>query len=148
MSARSKRAKRTKFPVRRMASKDDSDSHPLKLMNLYESVNYTGNPQHKRNPGDFGLSPPAQPRPDKSLCDDVGIFDHATAERLLKSGADKGLISRQKSNGYPRIIWSVTDDGKPVEARLENADRGTYHGYPMPQNDPFRHEVLKRWKMP
>jgi hypothetical protein len=33
----------------------------------------------------------------------------------------------------------------PVEAQLENAERGIYHGYPMPVSDPFRREVLARW---
>lgn len=29
---------------------------------------------------------------------------------------------------------------------LENPEQGAYHGYPMPENDPFRTEILKRWQ--
>lgn len=35
--------------------------------------------------------------------------------------------------------------GEPLEAQLENAEQGIYHGYPMPANDPFRNQVLNRW---
>jgi len=34
---------------------------------LAQKVKYGGNPEHKKNPGDFGLSPPSDPRPGKSL---------------------------------------------------------------------------------
>ena len=41
---------------------------------LAEQVRYGGDPEHKRNPGDFGLTPPNGPRQRKSLCEAVGIF--------------------------------------------------------------------------
>lgn len=100
MPARSKTSTRTKFPVRQMANEDDPDRDPLKLVVLHDSVSQAGNPQHKGIPGDFGLSPTTQPRPDKSLCDDVGIFDHATAERLPKCGARKGPTRRNERSGF------------------------------------------------
>ena len=53
-------------------------------------VKYGGNPEHKRNPGDFGLTPPSQPRADKTLCDEVAVFKRTTALRLLR----KGIVSR------------------------------------------------------
>jgi hypothetical protein len=109
-------------------------------------VKYGGNPEHKRRPGDFGLTLPAQPRPDKSLCYTTGIFERGLAEDLLRRGVLRGLISERASDaGYPQNIWSVTDAGIPLEAQLENPDLGVYHGYPMPEADPFRHEVLERW---
>lgn len=37
------------------------------LLALSRKATYGGNPEHKRNPGDFGLSPPALPRQGKSL---------------------------------------------------------------------------------
>lgn len=40
---------------------------------LASRVAYGGNPEHKRNPGDFGLTPPATPRAHMTLCDEVGI---------------------------------------------------------------------------
>lgn len=99
---------------------------------LAKRVSYTGNPEHKERPGDFGLTPPVQPRPDKSKCDWIGILDRATAMGLLREGARRGLVSRQVRGAFPQNIWAVTDGGDPVEAQLENASVGTYHGYPMP----------------
>lgn len=44
------------------------------------------------------------------------------------------------------MIWAVTEAGLPMEAQLENPDAGTYHGYPMPEHDPFRLEILRLWR--
>lgn len=113
--------------------------------NLARTVKYGGNPEHKRNPGNFGLTPPAAAKPHKTLCDDCGIFDRAVAKRLLASGARKGLVSVQMKGEWPQNIWAVTDDGCPLEAQLENQETGTYHGYPLPESDPMRATVLARW---
>lgn len=113
---------------------------------LLAQVDYTGSPYHKRNPGDFGLTPPALPRPDKTLCDGVEIFEKAIAQELLQKGILKGLVSEQKHNGFPQNIWSVTDEGVPVEAQLENQELGTYHGYPLLAHDPFFDMVLSWWE--
>ena len=72
----------------------------------------------------------------------------AEALRLLRAGIQWGLVSEQWRGGYPQNVWSVTDDGYPLEAQLENAGTGAYHGYPMPKTDPFRDTVLKRWSTP
>ena len=45
------------------------------LASLASRVSYTGNPEHKEKPGDFGLTPPIQPRLDKSKCDRIGILN-------------------------------------------------------------------------
>ncbi|NEX17768.1 MAG: hypothetical protein C1943_14395 [Halochromatium sp.] len=114
---------------------------------LASRVSYGGNPEHKRNPGDFGLTPPAaHRRPDKSLCDGTGILTRAAALKLLRAGIRQGLVSEQKRNGWPQNIWAVTDAGEPVEAMLENPEQGAYHGYPMPEDDPFRTQILERWR--
>lgn len=114
---------------------------------LARRVSYGGNPEHKRNPGDFGLNPPAaHRRTDKSLCDGVGILSRKTALKLLRAGIRKGLISVQERDGWPRNVWSVTAEGEPLEAELENSGQGCYHGYPMPQDDPFRNQVLEQWQ--
>jgi len=113
---------------------------------LIDAMHYGGNPEHKRNPGDFGLTPPSSPRLDKSCCDEVAITSRAEALRLLKKGVRKALVSVQKHHGSPQNIWSVTGDGQPLEAQLENAETCTYHGYPMPKSDPFRNVVLQRWE--
>jgi hypothetical protein len=114
---------------------------------LARKVSYGGNPEHKRNPGDFGLTPPAAHcRADKSLCDGTSIVTRAAALKLLRAGIRRGLISAQRRNGWPQNIWAVTDEGVPLEAMLENAEQGAYHGYPMLPDDPFGQEILKRWR--
>jgi hypothetical protein len=134
---------RRKFnPNRRI--RDSVDSEMRERLN--QRVVYGGNPEHKRNPGDFGLSPTAAPRPDKTLCDAVSIFSRGEAERLLKSGIVKGLVSEQVRGDYPQNVWAVTDAGDPLEAQLENQNLGIYHGYPMSETDPFREIVLERWR--
>ena len=112
---------------------------------LIAEVRYGGNPEHKRNPRDFGLNPPSRPRPDKTLCEDVAVNTKAQALELLREGVKKGLVSRQMRGAYPQNIWSVTDEGEPLEAQLDNEEQGSYHGYPMPQSDPFRDQVLQLW---
>ena len=117
----------------------------IELATLAERISYGGNPEHKSSPGDFGLTPPSQARPDKTLCDGVGIFKREVAESLLRKGARKGFISVQRRNGFPQNVWSVTESNEPLEAQLENERTGSYHGYPMSTSDPMRHEVLERW---
>jgi hypothetical protein len=113
---------------------------------LAAKVRYGGKPDHKRNPGDFGLTPPAQPRDHKSLCDSVKIFKRAEALALLRKGVRHGMISEWDGvNGFPKNIWSMTGDGVPMEAQLENPGNGTYHGYPLEVNDPFRDSVIEKW---
>lgn len=110
-------------------------------------MRYGGNPEHKRNPGDFGLIPPAVPRADKTLCDAVAAFSKRIALRYLHDGIRKGLMSVQTRGDFPQNIWAVTDTGEPLEAQLENSALGAYHGYPMLETDPFREEVLQRWRI-
>lgn len=112
---------------------------------LAERVFYAGNPEHKRNPGDFGLIPPSAPRADKTLCDAANIFSRSAALAALREGVRRGLVSRALRGSFPQNIWSITPDGIPLEAQLENREAGTYHGYPMPENDDFREAVLGAW---
>jgi len=121
---------------------------PADLDRWEKEVRYGGNPEHKRNPGNFGLTPPACHRGDNALCDSAGIFDHAIAAKLLRDGIRKGLVSRRtKGEGnYPQNVWAVSEEDIPLEAQLENPGNGTYHGYPMPEEDPLRNEVLRKWR--
>lgn len=112
---------------------------------LVQSVTYGGNPEHKRNPGDFGLTPPALPRADKALCDEVEVFARSEALRLLHRGICRGLVSERMVAEFPQNIWSVTDNGVPLEAQLENRGTGAYHGYPLQESDPFGDRVLAAW---
>ena len=128
-------------PKRRLAA---ANSLPMEARNeLAQAVIYTGNPEHKRNPGDFGLTPPAQPRRGKTLCDGASIFKRNDALRYLRDGLKRGAVSEQSIAGWPSIIWAVTDDGIPLEAQRDG--EGSYHGYPMPPEDPMAAEVKKFW---
>lgn len=136
-------SKRAKFNrKRRFAS---SLPAPEALERLAEVVRYGGKPEHKRNPGDFNLIPPSLPRDDKSLCDEIHMFRRAEALRLLRLGVERGMISEWDGTGYPKNIWSMTKDGIPLEAQLENPGNGTYHGYPLEVNDDFRERVIAQW---
>lgn len=135
---------RTRFNPKRRFAKSLPDKKALD--ELASKVRYGGNPEHKRNPGDFGLTPPALPRDDKSLCDEVKIFRRAEALSLLRQGVLSGMISEWDGvNGYPKNIWAMIGD-VPLEAQLENAGNGTYHGYPLEMNDDFRERVIAKWK--
>ena len=114
-----------------------------KLAKLAESVQYSGNPEHKRNSGDFGLTPPAQPRRGKTLCDTTKITSRIDALRYLRLGLKRGAVSERSVDGWPKIVWAVTDDGIPSEAQRDRA--GSYHGYPMPSEDPMATEIGRFW---
>ena len=115
-------------------------------VDLGRSPRYVGSPLHKRSPADFGLNPPAAPRPSKTLCDGI-VTERRVAQDLLSRGFSRGLISVQMRNEWPQNIWAVTDSGVALEAQLDNEEQGTYHGYPMTQDDPLREEVILRWNL-
>lgn len=115
------------------------------LRELSQRARYGGNPDHKRSPGDFQLTPPSNPRTAKSLCDDAGIVTRAEAERVLRRGLKLGLVSEQARNGWPQNVWGIAANGIAVEAMLDNEQQGTYHGYPMISDDPLVDEVRLRW---
>lgn len=119
---------------------------PADLIRLAKSVHYGGSPQHKKNPGDFGLTPPASPRPDKTLCDGANLFQRKVALKLLREGIQRGLVSEQWRHGYPQNVWAVTSEGIALEAQLENPGNGTYHGYPLLPDDAFSAQVLAHWR--
>ena len=89
--------------------------------------------------------PPAQPRPDSSLCDQSGIVTRAEALELLIEGVRQGLVSVQQRGDFPQNIWAVTPGGHPMEAQLENQVQGSYHGYPLEPEDELWGDVLERW---
>lgn len=136
--------KRTAFnPKRRLCTEAQVAGRRHPIEEFAKRVRYGGNPEHKRNPGDFGLEPRSSPRAGKTLCDVVEIHTRSAALSLLRIGLRKGMFSVQERSGWPQNVWAVTGDGEPLEAQLEG--EGVYHGYPMPQDDPFREDVLFRW---
>ena len=118
---------------------------PHDLAELASRVKYKGNPEHKTNPGDYCLDPPMGARSGKTLCSGIGVDSKEEALRLLREGIERGLISEQTRGGFPQHVWTVTAEGDPLEAVLDNRSQGTYHGYPVPQADPFRHKIMAHW---
>ena len=55
------------------------------------------------------------------------------------------MYSITEKNGWPQNIWAVDDNGDPLEAQLENQETGTYHGYPVPESDPFGKKIINEW---
>jgi len=137
-------AKRTSRPLPRMYPVPLDEKTRNRLEQLAATVRYGGNPEHKRNPGNFGLDPPSSPRQAITLCDEAGIFKRVEALALLKEGPRRGLVSIQERNGWPQNIWAVVN-GRALQAMLENADQGAYHGYPLQEYEPLADEVLRRW---
>jgi len=133
-------------PKRKLLTPAQAQARAGELEKLANRACYGGNPEHKKNPGDFGLTPPSDPRQGKALCDVAKIFKRDEAEKLLRAGLGKGLVSDRMVGEWPKNVWSVTDDGFAIEAQLENSDLGTYHGYPMPETDPLSQEVIRRWE--
>lgn len=133
-------------PKRKLLSSVEAEVRVTELRALAGRARYGGNPEHKKNPGDFGLVPPSDPRQGKSLCDVAKIFNRNKAEELLRAGLLKGLVSDRMVGDWPKNVWAVTEDGFAMEAQLENPDLGTYHGYPMPDTDPLSAEVIRRWE--
>lgn len=53
---------------------------------LRANAAYEGSPFHKKNPNDFGLTPPTYAvKPEKTLCDEAGITQKAIAIELVVS---------------------------------------------------------------
>ncbi|MBW2736301.1 MAG: hypothetical protein JRH20_28265 [Deltaproteobacteria bacterium] len=127
-----------------MADSDAFDADARKR--FADGFGYGGNPEHKRYPNDYGLTPPSSPRPGKTLCDAIEPFPKKRAEELLRDGFLRGLLSKQCRNGWPQNVWAVFSDDLVFEGQLENKETGIYHGYPMPTTDDFRDVVLKEWR--
>jgi len=141
------RPRRTANPKRRVQQKPSDEEGLNRLKALAAAVKYGGNPEHKRNPGDFGLDPPSLPRQGKTLCDGAEVFTREFALSLLREGILRGLVSVQKRNGWPQNVWAVTKSGIALEGMLENPTTGAYHGYPMLEDDPLTEQILERWSV-
>ncbi len=114
---------------------------------LREHAEYEGIAYHKRAPGDFGLTPPAAPRRDKTLCDEANVTLRSMANALLAQAIDGGLVSdAQGAPGFPKQMWVVDERGQVFEAMYGGSRPGLYHGYPIRRADPFFDEVLQAWE--
>lgn len=130
-------------PKRRLLPAEETTAEQREA--LARRARYGGNPEHKRSPGDYGLTPPASPRPGKTLCDSDRPIERREAEELLHAGIRKGLLSERFVGEWPRNVWAVSDRKEAYEAQLENPAQGVYHGYPVPADDAFRRLVEEEW---
>lgn len=113
---------------------------------LRAHAQYEGSPLHKRNPGDFGLTPPSAPRADKTLCDEAHVFQVQVAKDLLLSAIDGGIVSEgTASPGFPKQLWVVDSTGQVFEAMHGGSQTGRYHGYPIRRTDPLFDEIVTAW---
>ena len=118
------------------------------LDRLLEEARYTGSAHHKRAGADYGFRPPANPRPNKSLCDGSGrTVKLAEARALFRAGLERGMISRTGEDGFPKYVWAVDPEGRVYESKLEQGGRN-YHGYELREDDDgMRRLVLKEWRL-
>jgi hypothetical protein len=119
---------------------------PEERARLLAEAAYEGSPLHKREPGDFGLTPPASPRPTKALCDEAAIKTRAAATELFMQAIQGGLVSDPAVGLFPKFLWVVDEQGRVFEAIYGGSQPGRYHGYPIRRNDPFFDDVITAWE--
>lgn len=136
-----KHRRATERRIRTTALTADERAH------LQAHARYEGSPHHKRDPNDFGLTPPTAPRPDKTLCDEADVCEKAIALKLFQLAINRGLASETvASSGFPKQLWAVDENGQVFEAMYGGSKVGAYHGYPIRRTDPLFDEVTVAWR--
>lgn len=130
-------------PKRRIAP--INEIAPDVLDRYADQASYTGSPHHKRNTADYGFHPPANPRPNKSLCDGNRRVMLDEARDLFQEGIKRGMVSTYSEDGLPKYVWAVDSDGRVYEAKHERNSQN-YHGYELGDDEEaVRKMVLKEW---
>jgi hypothetical protein len=112
---------------------------------LIQRVRYVGSGHHKLKPGDYGFQPPANPRPTKSVYDDLRAIRLEEAQTLFRRGIDLGMVSAFAEGALPKYVWSVDDDEEVYETKIGSPP--DYHGYRLGDDEQaMRHYVLKEWR--
>lgn len=109
------------------------------------NARYTGSAHHKTRLADYGFIPPTNPRPDKSVCDDVRIIRLSEATRLFRSGIAAGMVSSHLQRGLPKYVWAVDGDWEVYEAKL-GGDGMSYHGYRLSPKDDNHEYLMAEWR--
>jgi len=131
-------------PKRRITPRREID--PEVVARLEDDARYTGSAHHKRQGADYGFNPPANPRPNKSLCDGGRSVGRDEAEALFREGVQRGMISTYRQDGLPKYVWAVASDGRAFEAKVERGSRH-YHGYELGDDDRImRRLVITEWR--
>jgi len=113
---------------------------------LANRITFVGKNLHKLRPGDYGLDPPVNPRPSKSVCDDLRPVLKAEATKLLREGAHAGMVSTFVLDGVPKYVWAVDDAGEVWEAKTAPGLGTAYYGYRLGDDDTdMRKLVKKEW---
>jgi len=136
------RSKQPNNPKRRIAPQEQLSA--AERSDLLARARYVGSALHKRKAADYGFHPPVNPRPHKSVCDDLRVIGRREAERLMAEGIRHGMISACSAGQLPKFIWSVDQDGEAYEAKI---DRNGYHGYRLDRDheSTMRAYVLDEW---
>ncbi len=116
---------------------------------LADAARYGGSAHHKTKPADYGLNPPVNPRPTKSLCDDVRVVLIEEANQLLRDAFSLGMVSPitdpLDGSKLPKYAWAVDYEGEVFEAKL-GEDGRRYHGYRLGHDDKVRKWILREWR--
>lgn len=86
---------------------------------LLARVRYGGSANHKLHPGDYGFTPPQNPRPSKSPCDELRSVLIEEAQNLFRRGVELGMVSSFANGGVPKYVWAVDEDGEVYEAKIK-----------------------------
>jgi hypothetical protein len=84
---------------------------------LAARLRYVGSANHKLHPGNYGFTPPQNPRPSKSPCDALRPVRFDEAATLFRRGIELGMISPVAAGGAPKYVWSVDDEEQVYEAK-------------------------------
>ncbi len=116
------------------------------LGDLAKRLTYVGSGNHKLHPGNYGFIPSINPRPSKSVCDDVRPVMLEEGARLLAAGIAAGMISAFDREGSPKYVWAVDGDGEVYEAKTRPPDT-TYHGYRLRDDEEaMRRHIRGEWE--
>ena len=132
-------------PKRRIAP---ADAIVPEVFDSLSSAGYVGSAHHKSKPADYGFNPPVNPRPDKSLCDDIRAIGKGEAVELFKAGIARGMVSAHQINGLPKYVWAVDYAGEAYEAVLSKGTND-YHGYRLEdtRDKRMRAQVIEEWNL-
>lgn len=94
----------------------------------------------------YGFVPSINPRPTKSVCDDLRSILLAEATELFRRGVLAEMVSPFDPGGSPKYVWVVDNDGEVYEAKTKPPDV-VYHGYRIGDDEPYmRRYILGEWR--
>ena len=110
------------------------------LEELARRLTYAGSGLHKLHPGNYGFVPSINPRPSKSVCDDLRMVALDEAAQLLAAGVAAEMVSPFDAGGSPKYVWAVDGGGQVYEAKTKPPDT-VYHGYRLGDDE----EAMRRY---